>query len=280
MKDYVILMDVVGDLSEDLLTKEEIFTIPLTMRFDDEEVVAEYSLDPQIILQKTKESKECPKTSCPPIGEFVKFYEAHHDKRIYVVTLSHKLSGSFSSANMAKEIFLEEYPDAQISIVDSLSASSGEGLVCQMILQYEDLFHKLQEVETAINDFVSSMRTIFVLEDLTFLEKNGRLKGVMKVASKLLSISPIMEAQQGSIVLKDKAVGNVRAIDKMINFILEDLKNKKVEHLQISHCNALYKANKIKEGILSQFPDIDVIIAHTGPLATFYAGDKGIVCSY
>ena len=57
MKDYVILMDVVGDLTEDLLAKEEIFTIPLTMRFDDEEVVAEYSLDPQIILQKNKESK-------------------------------------------------------------------------------------------------------------------------------------------------------------------------------------------------------------------------------
>ena len=57
MKDYVILMDVVGDLTPELLSKEEIFTIPLTMRFDEEEIVAEYSLDPQIVLQKTRESK-------------------------------------------------------------------------------------------------------------------------------------------------------------------------------------------------------------------------------
>ena len=280
MKDYVILMDVVGDLTPELLSKEEIFTIPLTMRFDEEEIVAEYSLDPQIVLQKTRESKECPKTACPAPGDFLKFYEDHKDKRIYVVTLSHKLSGSYSSASMAKEIYLEDNPEAQICVIDSLSASSGEGLVCHMILQYESLFLKFQEVERSINEFVKSMSTIFVLEDLTFLEKNGRLNGVMTVASKLLSISPILEANEGAIVMKDKAIGNVRAIDKMINYILEDLAQHKVEFLQISHCNALNKANKIKEAIISKFPDVRVIIAHTGPLANFYAGDKGVVCSY
>lgn len=273
-------MDVVGDLTAELLSKEEIFTIPLTMRFDDEELVAEYSLEPAIILKKTKESKNCPKTACPPPGEFISFFEEHKDKRIYVLTLSSKLSGSYSSANMAKEIFLEDYPDAQICIIDSLSASAGEGLVCQMVLNFEALFHKVQEVEKAINDFVKSMRTIFVLEDLTFLEKNGRLSCVMKVATKLLSISPILEANEGEIVMKDKAVGNVRAIDKMINYIIEDLNQHKVEYLQISHCNALNKANKIKDAILAKFPDINITIAHTGPLATFYAGDKGVVCSY
>ncbi|MGN1405691.1 MAG: DegV family protein, partial [Erysipelotrichaceae bacterium] len=239
-----------------------------------------YGVDPKLILEKVKTSKECPKTACPAPGDFIRFFEKHEGKRIYVVTLSSKLSGSYSSAVMAKDIYLEDYPDASITVFDSMSASAGQGLIVSMILQYEESLKQFNEICLKIDEFIKNMRTIFVLEDLTFLEKNGRLKGVMLMASKLLSISPILEGKEGDIVLKDKAIGNVRAIDKMISFMVEDMKNLNVKVMQISHCNALNKANKIKDAILDKFPDIKVVIAHTGPIATFYAGDKGVVCSY
>lgn len=280
MKDYVVLMDTVGDLSPELLKKEEVETIALTLRFDDEELVGEYGTDPALILEKVKASKDCPKTACPAPGDFISFFEKHAGKRIYVVTLSSKLSGSYSSAMMAKDIYLEDNPDASITVFDSLSASAGQGLIVSMILQYEESLSQFNEICSKVEDFIKNMRTIFVLEDLTFLEKNGRLKGVMLMASKVLSISPILEGKEGNIVLKDKAIGNVRAIDKMIGFMIEDMKNLNISVMQISHCNALNKATKIKDAIVANFPDIKVIIAHTGPIATFYAGDKGIVCSY
>ena len=280
MKDFVVLMDTVGDLSPELLEREEVETIPLTLRFDNEELVAEYGIDPKLILEKVKTSRECPKTACPAPGDFISFFEKYEGKRIYVVTLSSKLSGSYSSAVMAKDIYLEDNPHASIKVFDSLSASAGQGLIVSMILQLEDTFKQFNEVCSRIEEFIKNMCTIFVLEDLTFLEKNGRLKGVMLMESKLLSISPILEGKEGEIVLKDKAIGNVRAIDKMIGFVLEDMKNLDIKVMQISHCNALNKANKIKDAILEKFPDIKVVIAHTGPIASFYAGDKGIVCSY
>ena len=134
MKDFVVLMDTVGDLSPELLEREEVETIPLTLRFDNEELVAEYGIDPKLILEKVKTSKECPKTACPAPGDFISFFEKYEGKRIYVVTLSSKLSGSYSSAVMAKDIYLEDNPHASIKVFDSLSASAGQGLIVSMIL--------------------------------------------------------------------------------------------------------------------------------------------------
>ena len=65
MKDFVVLMDTVGDLSPELLEREEVETIPLTLRFDNEELVAEYGIDPKLILEKVKTSRECPKPPWP-----------------------------------------------------------------------------------------------------------------------------------------------------------------------------------------------------------------------
>lgn len=280
MKDYVVLVDSVGDLSNDLKTKEEFVLVPLTMNIMGEELVADYSLDSDSLLEKIKASPECPKTACPAPGVYLSLFEEYKDKRIYVVTVSDKLSGSYNSAKMAKDMFLDDYEDAKVEIFNSLSASAGQGLIAELIRKLEEENKTFEEVVEKTNELINNIHTIFVLEDLTFLEKNGRLTGVAKIVSKTLHICPILEGPNGEIKMKDKAIGPVRAINKMIDIIEEDLKNNNVKTLQISHCAIKDRAEKIKDKLLENHPDLEIIVSETGPCATLYAGYKGIVISY
>lgn len=280
MKDYVVLVDSVGDLSDNLKTKEEFQLVPLTMNFSGEEIVADYSIDVEKLLEKIKNSPECPKTACPAPGVFMDLFETYKDKRIYVVTVSHNLSGSYNSAVMAKEMFLDDCEDAQIDIIDSLSASAGQGLIAELIYKLEEEGKSFEEVCEAAHNLVDNIHTIFVLEDLTFLEKNGRLTGIAKVLSKTLHICPILTGPKGVIDMKDKAVGPIRAINKMIEYIEEDLTSGFIKTIQISHCLLEERALKIKDKLLEKHPNLEIIISCTGPCATLYAGHKGIVISY
>ena len=72
-----------------------------------------------------------------------------------------------------EKFVMEDNPHASIKVFDSLSASAGQGLIVSMILQLEDTFKQFNEVCSRIEEFIKNMCTIFVLEDLTFLEKNG-----------------------------------------------------------------------------------------------------------
>lgn len=280
MKDYVVLIDSVGDLSVNLLEKEEFIVVPLTMNIMGEEIVADLSVDTEKLLEKIKASPDCPKTACPAPGVYLSLFEEYKDKRIYVVTVSDKLSGSYNSAMMAKGMFLDDYEDAKVEVINSLSAASGQGLIGELILKLEEENKSFEEIVKAANDLVSNIHTIFVLEDLTFLEKNGRLSHVAHLVSKTLHICPILEGPNGEIKMKDKAIGPVRAINKMIEIITEDLKNNPVKTIQISHCHFEERAIKVKEKLLEACPNVEIIISKTGPCATLYAGYKGIVVAY
>lgn len=280
MKDYVVLIDSVGDLSDNLKQKEEFVLVPLTINIMGEELVADYNLDPQVLLEKIKAATECPKTACPAPGVYLSLFEEYKDKRIYVVTVSDKLSGSYNSAMMAKEMFLDENEDAQIEVFNSISASAGQGLISELIYKFEEENKTFEEVCGNVNELISNIHTIFVLEDLTFLEKNGRLSHVAHLISKTLHICPILEGPGGEIKMKDKAIGPIRAINKMIEIISEDLKSGNIKTIQISHCSFEERALKVKNKLLEAFPELNVIVSHTGPCATLYAGYKGIVVSY
>lgn len=280
MKDYVVLIDSVGDLSDDLKQKEEFVLVPLTMNIMGEEIVADYNVETKTLLEKIKASPDCPKTACPAPGVFLSLFEEYKDKRIYVVTVSNKLSGSYNSAKMAKEMFMDDNEDANIVVLDSLSASAGQGLICELIYKLEEEGKTFAEVCDDANRLIENIHTVFVLEDLTFLEKNGRLTGVTRVLSKTLHICPILHGPDGEIMMLDKAIGPIRAINKMIDIIVKDLKDNNIKTLQISHCDFLERAIKVKDKLLEACPNLEIIISHTGPCATLYAGYKGIVVSY
>lgn len=278
---YHIIMDSVGDRSKELLARQNFSVAPLELIIDDEEFIDNTQLDQGMLLSKIARAKDCPRSACPSPAEYKKIFEKHKEDRIYVVTASSELTGSYNSAKIGKNLFLEEFPSAKIKVFDSKSASAGQTLLVHKIIQYEKAYNDFEKVIEKANEFTKKHEIIFVLEDITFLQQNGRLTGIQALLATALHIVPILNGDEHGIIRQmAKTRGIKRAIKKLKETIIEGVKKGKKELLVISHCNCLERAEDLKSDLIILFPELDVKIVDTGGIATLYAGKGGIVVSY
>lgn len=236
------------------------------------------------LIQLMKEAPTATKSSCPSPAAFLNAFQCKADA-IFVVTISSNLSGSYNSAKLAKEIYREQNAEKPIFIVDSLSASAGETAVAHFIQDAldEQRYDSAEDVFQATEAYVKSLKTLFVLEDLSNLIKNGRMGKLAGIIASFLHIKPVLgDDGNGEIVLYKKSRGSNKAIKDMMHAIEERAKDLKLEEriLYISHCNAPQKAVKIKALAEAMFSFAEVKIFETNGLSTVYAGDGGIVIAF
>ena len=196
------------------------------------------------------------------------------------MTLSGKLSGSYNSALLAKNMYQEEHPDTKIEIVDSQSASCGQMLLALKIKELKEKGLSFEEVKQKITHFRDNMQTKFVLESLENLRKNGRLTNVTAMICNVLNIKPVMAAKEGEIIKLDQARGMGKALLRMVEYIEADAKDVTTKILGIAHCNNRERAEFVKHEILKRVPFKDCIIVDTAGVSTLYANDGGIIVSY
>ena len=122
-----IVADSCCDLNDDLRDKLDVSLVAFKIDVDEEKFIDNEDIDTDKLLKLMKKSPNPVKTSCPSPGDFVKEYEKYED--IFAVTISSKLSGTYNSAVLAKQMVEEENPDKFIHVFDSKSASVGETLV-------------------------------------------------------------------------------------------------------------------------------------------------------
>lgn len=237
--------------------------IPLSIMVEDETIIDDETFDQKSFLEKVAKSKNCPKSACPSPEGYMKAFECEAD-RIYVVTLSSKLSGSYNSAVLGKNLYEEEYSDKQIVVLDSKSASVGQTLIAMKIVEAEEAGLSFEEVIAKAEQFREEEHTYFVLESLETLRKNGRLSNLKALAADVLNIKPVMGADpDGNIVQLDKARGMKKALDKMVTQMFKNVGNTEEKVLAISHCNCLERAEWVKELALSKGTFKDCFIVDT-----------------
>lgn len=278
---YHIIMDSVGDRSEELMAMENFSVAALTIIIDDEEFIDNNKLNQGMLLKKIAASKECPQSACPSPAEYQDLFEKHKEGRIYVIAGSSELTGSYNSAKVAEKLFLEKYPNSKIMIFDSKTACAGETLLVYKMIEFEQAYSDFEKVVEMTKQFIKKQEIVFALEDISFLLKNGRLTGIKALLATALNIVPILSADEHGVIFQlDKARGIRRALTKLKSSVVEGIDKGKKKMVVISHCNALERAENLKQELIDIFSDLDVKVVDTGGVATLYAGDGGIVVSY
>lgn len=276
---FKIVVDSCCDLTPPLLADPSFVKVPLTIQAGEHIFVDDSTFDQSHLLWRMKESEEAPKTSCPSPSAYLDAFDCGAED-IYVVTLSALLSGSHNSAAQARLMFLEDHPNTNIHIFNSCSASSGEVLVA---LKIRELARSGMSFSTIVNHtsrFINEMETLFVLETLDNLRKNGRLSRLQSLVTGTLKIKLLMGATpEGEICKRGQALSMKQALSKMVSIMAED-KTHKDRTLCITHCNCLERAFMLKEMVLKQCHFRDIIICETGGISTVYANDGGIVVAY
>lgn len=276
---YRIILDSCGELTEEMKSTGNFINVPLTLQVGEVNIVDDETFDQAKFLNLVASSSECPKSACPSPEQYMKSFDCECNN-IYIVTLSAALSGSYNSACLAKRLYEETNPYTNVYVFNSKSASAGETLIGMKIAEYENAGLVFDEIVKKVEQYIDSMTTTFVLEDLTFLERNGRLTGLKRLAANLLHIVPIMGATpEGTICQLDQARGMKKAMSKLIELVLEYCKNLDSDKLVISHCNCADRALYIKDKIIEKFPNISVYINDTRGVASLYAGNGGVIIS-
>lgn len=278
--EYKILVDSCCDMTKEMREDSDFVSVPLSIHFGDElTFVDDASLIQAELLDAMKRHEDAPYTSCPSPQSYMDAFNCGA-KNIYVVTLSARLSGSYNSAMLAAEQFKESNPDVNIHVFDSRSAASGETLLALKLREYAQAGMSFDKVVEKGKHFVDEMKTLFVLESLENLRKNGRLKKLQAVVAIALRIKLLCQATpEGEIGMLGQSLSTKQALNKLMAQIEAD-GNHKGKTLVISHCANLERAEWLKEQVIQRCNFAEILITDTRGISTVYANSGGIICAY
>ena len=276
---YRVVVDSCGELTQEMKDSGCFINVPLTIMLGDYHVVDDETFDQADFLKRVEEYPDCPKTSCPSPEKYMESYQCDAD-HIYAVTLSANLSGAYNSAVLGKNLYEEEYGDKPIYVFDSRSASIGQTLIALKIAECEEAGMPFEQVVETVENFITEQITYFVLESLEALRKNGRLTGMKALVATALNIKPYCGATpQGTIFQAGQARGIKKALSKMVDVFVAELKNSEEKIVAISHCNCFERAMDVKRMIESKITPKKIIVLDTRGISSTYASDGGIIVS-
>ena len=274
---YKIIIDSCGELSKEMQEDGHFENVPLTLQIGDTEIVDDKSFNQAEFLKKVAESEEGPKSACPSPDAYMQAMDCDAE-HIYVITLSSQLSGSYNSACLAKDLFLEDNEDKKICVIDSKSASIGESLIGLHIAACEEAGMDFETVVENVGKYIEEQHTFFVLETLETLRKAGRLSNLKAKLASTLNIKPIMgSTEEGNIQQLAQARGMNKALDRMVQSMMEVTNNCENRILAISHCNCKERALQLKEKIEKVASFKEIFIVDTAGVSSMYANDGGII---
>ena len=276
---FRVVVDSCGELTQEMKDSGCFINVPLTIMLDDYHIVDDETFDQADFLKRVEEYPDCPKTSCPSPEKYMESYSCDAD-HIYAVTLSANLSGSYNSAVLGKNLYEEEYGDKPIYVFDSHSASIGQTLIALKIAECEEAGMTFEQVVETVEQFITDQVTYFVLESLEALRKNGRLSGMKALVATALNIKPYCGATpEGTIFQVGQARGIKKALSKMVDVFVAELKNSEEKIVAISHCNCFERAMDVKRMIEAKITPKKIIVLDTRGISSTYASDGGIIVS-
>lgn len=261
----------------DLANQTRFESVPLTIQIDHEIFVDNAHLDIDGMMEKMYATSSASKSACPSPDDYLRSFEGAEN--IFVVTITGSLSGSHNSAQLAKKLFLEENPTANIHVIDSLSAG---GEVDLIVRKLNDLIKEglsFEQVVEAITHYQENTKLLFVLAKVDNLVKNGRLSKLIGAVVGLLNIRMVGEASDtGTLELLQKARGAKKALTAAVDEVLKA--GYKGGRIIIAHRNNEKFCQQFSEVIKEKFPAADISFLPTSGLCSFYAEEGGLLMGY
>ena len=271
-----IITDSSCDLNKDIIEKYDIGVVPLNVSFG-EDTYIDGELDKKEFYDRMTNSKELPKTSCPSPEKFMKSYEGDED--IIVFTLSSALSGTYSTALLAKNMMLEENTNKKIAVIDTETGSIGQG---QLIIKAAKLIQDGKSFEEIVDTIEKLKKDKFFYGSLETLEnaiKGGRINPLAGKLINALNMKVIIKIGNGVVKPIDSARGSNNSIKKVAEKINDMMNDGNYTSLAIAHSNCPEKAEKIKELILKNNNFEEVIMCEIGSVMGVYASSGAILVS-
>lgn len=286
---YIVTCCSTADLSEQYLRKRRIPYIPFHFQMEGKNYLDDLgnSIPPQEFYKKIEDGA-MPVTSQINAEEYKEFFspilEAGND--ILHISLSSGISGTYNSARIAKEELEEEYPNRKIAVIDSLTASSGYGLLVDAIYEKKEMGVSFEEAVQWVEQHKLEINSWFYSSDLTHFKRGGRISPAAATFGNMLNICPILNIDFEGKLIPRKKVRGKKVMKELVDIMIKQAH----DGLQyngkcfISHSARQEEAKQLAAMIEEQFSNLNgkveindigaVIGSHTGPgtVALFFFG--------
>ena len=272
------MFKIVADSSSDVVKLKGIafHSAPLKIITSYKEYVDDNTLDVDEMIDDLRVYKGRSSSSCPSAADYV---DAFGDaKYVFCIAITSKLSGSFNSAMIAKNIYEETHPDRRVYVIDSLSA----GPVLRLMIEWirEQILNKktFDEICKEFEIYKERLSLYFMLENLNNLANNGRVNPTVAKMATMVGIRIIGKAYEGDLKPLIKCFGEKKALAGLF----ERIENAGYcgGKIRIAHCGNEAGALKLATEIRKKYEDSDIKVYHTRGLCSFYAENGGLLVGF
>jgi DegV family protein with EDD domain len=224
MREFQIFSDSSCDLPESLITEYDIKVIPFYVSFDQDIYYKEnVDITKEAFFERLGKSNGNVTTSLPSVQEYINEFRAsiRKEKDVLCVCLTQKFSGSYQSAMNAKMILEEQYPDANIHIIDSIQATAGQGLLLMQIAHMKQGKDPIDEVVRKVELLKPTARIMFTVDTLEYLSKGRRIGKAITLASDMLDLKPLIQLKEGELLPYTKVRGRKNSLEKLLSMTEE-----------------------------------------------------------
>lgn len=270
---FKLLTDSTADLDENWAIAHDVEILGLTIQLDGEiyETVGPNRLTSEKLLESMKNGGK-PTTSQVNVGQFEESFRRHaqNGDAVLYLAFSSVLSGTYQSSMIARDLVLEEFPDATIEIVDTLAAAGGEGYLSVLAAAARDEGKTLEETKAMIIDILPRLRTYFLVDDLYHLMRGGRLSKTSAIMGSLANIKPLLWLDAtGKLVPLAKIRGRKKALKEVVSQATKSIAHRTAV---VAYANDLEGAEGLKESLLEHDMIDEVLIMPLGPVISAHVG--------
>ena len=275
---YRLICDSCTDLPLELTADPHVRKVPLSIQIGPDTIVDDADFCQQELLDKMKNWPDAPKTACPSPSTYLEQFLEEGDN--YVVTLTGQLSGSYNAAMQARAIYREEGGKGNVHVFNSRSASSGQAQIALLVRELTARCIPFAQVVEQVEAYIAQMKTLFVLENLDNLRKNGRLTKMQALVTGALRVKLLCGATpEGEIEKLGQGLSVRQTLARMVSRMADDVGHAG-RRLIISHCNCRERAEYVRDLIQKRCRFGEILIVATGGISTVYAEDGGIIAAY
>lgn len=266
-----IVTDSTAYIPESIRKEYDIHMIPLSVNFGNETYQEEVEITSEQFFEKMRGQQELPTTSQPPVGMFVELFERLSKEYDAVISihLSSGISGTYNGAatagGMVENIEVYAY-DSEISCMVQGFYALEAAEMAREGKDPKDILARLDEMKKTIDAY-------FMVDDLSNLQKGGRLSGAQALIGSLLQVKPILHFEEKVIVPFEKVRTRKKALNRVLELLDEVAKTNEPMRVVLIHAKRQEEAEKLQQELISKYNHIECMVSYFGPVIGTHLGE-------
>lgn len=266
-----VVTDSTAYLPKELREKFNIHMVSLNVIFGEEAYREEIDIKVDEFYEEVRKSDKLPTTSQPPIGEFISKYEelAKEYDAVISIHLSSGISGTYQGAVSAGEMV----EGIQVFPFDSEISCYVQGFYVLEAANMAQEGKTPDEILARLNEMKKTVRAYFMVDDLSHLQRGGRLSSAQAIIGSLLQVKPLLHFENKVIVPFEKIRTKKKAMKRIVEFLEQDAKSGDQMEAVIIHANREDEAKEWMSELQPQFPNVQFSISYFGPVIGTHLGE-------